>query len=170
MSHNQTTRWRYLSTPPHTRAQHSHLLSLEPDNRVIQQVSEIQFPPLLYDVPVLAHEQPANVGEEEATAGVVRVRVCLRVLVVHTVVSAPLVDVVLHRKAWRGERREAGAARAAPPPAPSPHSNSNKPLSDAPQKRLSTKDILRDTSFAASQPITLLLSVPTKNGTSSGNW
>lgn len=107
MSHNQTTRWRYLSTPPHTRAQHSHLLSLEPDNRVIQQVREIQFPPLLYDVPVLAHEQPANVGEEEATAGVVRVRVCLRVLVVHTVVSAPLVDVVLHGKhgGVRGERQ-----------------------------------------------------------------
>jgi len=83
---------------PRKRAQCSHLLSLEPDNRVIKQVSEIQFPPLLYDIPVLPHKQPANVGEEEAAAGVVWVRICLRVLVVHTVVSAPLIDVVLHRK------------------------------------------------------------------------
>lgn len=148
----------------------SHLLSLEPDNRVVQQVGEIQLPPLLYDIPVLTHKQPANVGEEEATAGIVRVRICLRVLVVHTVVSAPLVDVILHRKhgGVRGERPS--SAPAVPPPAPSPHSNSNKPLSDAPQKRLSTKDILRDPSFAAGQPITLLLSVPMQNGTWSGNW
>lgn len=151
------------------RAQHSHLLSLEPDDGVIQQVSEIQFPPLLYDVPVLAHEQPADVGEEEATAGIVRVRVRLGVLVVHTVVSAPLVDVVLHRKHGRVRGERPGAAPGVPPPAPSPQSNSNKPLSDAPQKRLWTKDILRDPSFADSQPITLLLSVPTQNGTCSGN-
>lgn len=76
----------------------SHLLSLEPDDGVVQQVSEIQFSPLLNDVPVLAHEQPADVGEEEATAGVVRVCVRLRVLVVHAVVSAPLVDVILQRE------------------------------------------------------------------------
>lgn len=44
-------------------------------------------------------------------------------------------------------------------------SNSSKPLSGAPQKRLLTKT----PSFAASQPITPLLSVPTWNRTWSGN-
>lgn len=80
------------------RAQRLHSLSLEPDDRVFQQVSEIQLPALLDDIAVLAHEEPADVGEEEAAAGVVRVRVRLRVLVVHAVVPAPLVDVVLYKK------------------------------------------------------------------------
>lgn len=79
-------------------ATHSHLLSLESDNGVIQKISEIQLSSLFYDVFVLAHEQPADVGEEEATAGIVGVCICLRVLVVHTVVSAPLVDVILQRE------------------------------------------------------------------------
>lgn len=95
-SHNEVV--RTPSTPCHAMAARSHLLSLEPDNGVVQQVSEIQFSPLLDDVPVFAHEQPADVGEEEATAGVVRVCVRLRVLVVHAVVSAPLVDVILQRE------------------------------------------------------------------------
>lgn len=93
MSHNQTTRREDLSTP--TPRQKRNLLSLEPDDGVVQQVGEVQLPALLDDVAVLAHEEPADVGEEEAAAGVVRVRVRLRVLVVHTVVPAPLVDVIL---------------------------------------------------------------------------
>lgn len=63
--------------PLHAHLTSGHLLSLEPDDRVIQQVSEIQLPALLDDVAVLAHEEPADVGEEEAAAGVVRVRVRL---------------------------------------------------------------------------------------------
>lgn len=103
------------STQHHKMATHPHLLSLESDDGVIQQIGEIQLSSLFYDVFVLAHKQPANVGEEEAPAGIVWVRICLRVLVVHAVVSAPLVDVILQREQGgvRGERL--GAAPAEPP-------------------------------------------------------
>lgn len=66
---------------------------------------------------MLAHEEPADVGEEEAPAGVVRVRVRLRVLVVHAVVSAPLVDVVLHKKHGGVRGEGPGTATSSPSPA-----------------------------------------------------
>lgn len=44
---------------------------------------------------MLAHEQPANVGEEEAPHGIVWVCVRFRELVMDTVVPDPLIDVVL---------------------------------------------------------------------------
>lgn len=75
-----------------------HLLSLEPDHRVSQQVGNVQLPPLLDDIPVLADKQPPDVREEEAAPGVVGVSVRLRVLVVDAVVPGPLEDVVLQRE------------------------------------------------------------------------
>lgn len=75
-----------------------HLLSLEPDHRISQQVSDIQVSPLLDDISMLPNKQPPDVGEEEAPAGVVGVSVSLRVLVVDSMVPGPLEDVVLQRE------------------------------------------------------------------------
>lgn len=80
-----------------------HLLSLEHDDFVGQQVLELQLSSLLDDFRVFAHQQPADVGEEEAPRGVVRVCICLRVLVVHPVIPGPLVDIVL----WTEEETDA---------------------------------------------------------------
>lgn len=82
-------------------ATHPHLLSLESDDGVIQQIGEIQLSSLFYDVFVLAHKQPANVGEEEAPHSIVRVCICLGELVVDTVVPGPLIDVILQGKMSR---------------------------------------------------------------------
>ena len=73
----------------------AHLLSLEPDHGVSQQVGDVKLPPLLNDVPMLADIPPADVREEEAPAGIVWVSVRLRVLVMDSVVPRPLEDVVL---------------------------------------------------------------------------
>lgn len=54
-----------------------NLLSLELDHRISKQVSDIQLSPLLDDIRMLAHQQPPNVGEEEASAGIVGISVCL---------------------------------------------------------------------------------------------
>lgn len=78
-----------------------HLLSLEHDDFVGQQVLELQLPSPLDDFRVFAHQQPSDVGEEEASCGIVRVCVCLRVLVVHPVIPGPLVDIIL----WSRRRR-----------------------------------------------------------------
>ncbi len=55
----------------------SHLLPLKHYNFVGQQVIELQLASFLNDVRVLAHQQPADVREEEAPHGVVRVGVGL---------------------------------------------------------------------------------------------
>ena len=54
-----------------------HLLSLESDHRISQEVSDVQLSPLLDDIPMLPNKQPPNVGEEEAPAGIVGVSVSL---------------------------------------------------------------------------------------------
>lgn len=65
------------------------------DDSVGQQVAEVQLAPFLDDVGVFAHQQPADVSEEEAPHGVVGVGVRLRILVVDPVVSGPFKDIVL---------------------------------------------------------------------------
>ena len=75
-----------------------HLLSLEPDHRISQQVGDVKLPPLLDNIPMLADKQPPDMGEEEAPAGVVGISVGLRVLVVDSVVPGPLEDVILQRE------------------------------------------------------------------------
>lgn len=62
---------------------------------VRQQVSELQLPAFFYDIWMFAHQQPANVGKEEAPFGVVGVGVCLWVFVVNSVVSSPFKNVIL---------------------------------------------------------------------------
>lgn len=54
-----------------------HLLSLESDHRISQQVSDVKLSPLLDDISMFANKQPPDMGEEEAPAGIVRVSVSL---------------------------------------------------------------------------------------------
>lgn len=64
-------------------------------NFVRRQVIELQLFPLLDDIGVFAHHQPADVSEEEAPDGVVRVGISLRIFMVNPVVSSPLIDIIL---------------------------------------------------------------------------
>lgn len=73
------------------------LLPLKHNNFVRLQVVEFELAPFLDDVGVFAHQQPADVREEEAPHGVVRVGLRLRVLVVNPVVSSPFVDIILEQ-------------------------------------------------------------------------
>lgn len=68
---------------------------LEHHHRVGLQVGQVQLPAFFNHVRMLAHQQPANVGEEEPPLGVVGVRIRLGELVVDTVVPGPLKYVVL---------------------------------------------------------------------------
>lgn len=68
---------------------------LEHHHRVGLQVGQVQLLAFFDHVRMLAHQQPADVGEEEPPFGIVRVRVCLGELVVDAVVPGPLKYVVL---------------------------------------------------------------------------
>lgn len=68
---------------------------LEHNHRVCLEVLQLQLASLFDDVGMLADQQPADVGEEEAPLSVVGVGVRLRELVVDSVVPGPLVDVIL---------------------------------------------------------------------------
>ena len=54
-----------------------HLLSLESDHRISQQVSEVKFSPLLNDIWMFANKEPPDMREEEAPAGIVWVSIGL---------------------------------------------------------------------------------------------
>lgn len=81
--------------PPTQRKTNICSPSLEHHHLVGLQVGQVQLPAFFDDVGMLAHQQPADVGEEEPPFGVVGVRVGLRELVVDAVVPGPLEYVVL---------------------------------------------------------------------------
>lgn len=68
---------------------------LEHHHRVGLQVGQVQLLAFFDHVRMLAHQQPADVGEEEPPFGIVGVRVRLGELVVDAVVPGPLKYVVL---------------------------------------------------------------------------
>lgn len=76
---------------------------LEAHNWVGNQVAQVNLFAFLLDVRVLARQEPAYVGEEETALGVVRIGVGFAVLVVDSVVAAPLEDGV-----FEGQRLHAG--------------------------------------------------------------
>lgn len=47
---------------------------------------------------MFAHQQPAAVGKEEAALGIVGISLCFWVLVVHSMVTRPLDDVILYKR------------------------------------------------------------------------
>jgi hypothetical protein len=70
-------------------------LSLENDDRVLQNIAHVDGFSAPFDFGMLLAQQPSDVGEKETTAGVVRISVGLAKLVVDAVISAPFVNVVL---------------------------------------------------------------------------
>lgn len=71
------------------------LLSLEYQDRVFVQITQVDGFALLDNVRMLADQKPSHMGEEEAPCCVMRIRVRLRVPVVDTVVARPFNDVIL---------------------------------------------------------------------------
>lgn len=47
---------------------------------------------------MFAYQQPANVREEKAPAGIMRICICFREFVVDTVISGPLINIILDQK------------------------------------------------------------------------
>jgi hypothetical protein len=72
-----------------------NILALVVDDWVIEKVGQVDRLAFAPDVRVLLTQEPSDVREEEPSLRVVRVSVCLAELVVHPVVSRPLVNVVL---------------------------------------------------------------------------
>lgn len=68
---------------------------LEHDDGICFEVREVDGFPETDNVGMFAHHEPADVGEEEASGGVVGVSVGVAVLVVLPVVSDPNVQAVL---------------------------------------------------------------------------
>lgn len=69
--------------------------ALPDDDRVLLEITHIDRRALADDVRVLADQEPAHVREEEAPLCVVRIRVCVRKLMVNSVVPHPLINVIL---------------------------------------------------------------------------
>ena len=69
--------------------------ALESDQWILFQVTHVHSLSLLYNIWMFAAQKPTDVREEEASFGVMWVGVGLRVLVVHPMVTTPLVDVIL---------------------------------------------------------------------------
>lgn len=78
--------------------QEKYLLFLESHNRVLHNIIHANLTALSDDLRVLAHEKPTNVSKEEAAVSVMGVSVSLRVLVVDSMVTTPLVNVILYKK------------------------------------------------------------------------
>jgi hypothetical protein len=70
---------------------------LETQQRVGEQVGEVEFGALLADERMFAHQQPAHVREEEATIDVVWIGVGVRPFVMATMVAGPLDHVILNQ-------------------------------------------------------------------------
>lgn len=64
-----------------------HLLALESYNRVAHQIIHTNLFAFLDHFGVLAHQEPANVGKEEAASRIVRIGIGFRVLVVDSVIT-----------------------------------------------------------------------------------
>lgn len=74
------------------------LLPLERNDRISQQITEVQPLAFFDHIFVFLHKQPAYMREEEASPCIVGVGICLRVFVMGPVISGPFKDIVLQRK------------------------------------------------------------------------
>ncbi len=53
---------------------------------------------LCFDVRMLLAHEPSTVGKEEASFGIMGISICLRVLVMYTVVTCPINNVILSKQ------------------------------------------------------------------------
>lgn len=72
-----------------------HILLMELNDRVIQDVAHVKLVTLFDHFRVLVHHQPADVGEEESTIGIVWISRGFRELVVNAMIANPIIEGVL---------------------------------------------------------------------------
>lgn len=79
----------------HKRHESKVVLLLESEDRISIKIAHVNIVSFLLDVRMLAYQQPTNMSEEESTSSIVWVSICLRVFVVHTMVSSPINNCIL---------------------------------------------------------------------------
>lgn len=81
-------------------------LSLDGADWVGQQVTDINALAFLANLWVFPHKQPAHVGKEEPSLGIVGVCIGFRELVVRTMITGPLNDVILEGHAVEDSKKD----------------------------------------------------------------
>lgn len=84
---------------------HLNLLSVEQKCWIVFQVTHVDFCSELLHIRMLLDEQPAAVREEKAALRVVRVGVGVCELVVNSMISNPLYDVLLRRQRLQEDKK-----------------------------------------------------------------
>lgn len=69
--------------------------SLEHDNSIVVQITQVDLFSLRNDIRVLFNQQPSDVREEETVFGIVRVGIGFGVLMVNTMVPRPFKNIIL---------------------------------------------------------------------------
>lgn len=64
-------------------------------NWIRLQVTHINIVTFCFDFWMFPNQKPANVGEEKASSRIMRVSVCLRILMVHAVITSPIYHWIL---------------------------------------------------------------------------
>jgi len=80
-------------------------LLLESKNWISLQVFNAQLLALLLDILMLAHEEPAHVGEEKSTSGFVRIGIGFAVLVMDSVITRPFDDMILKGESVENDQK-----------------------------------------------------------------
>ena len=71
------------------------LLALKANDGVGQEIADINCGAATFHFGMFLAQQPADVSEEESALGIVRIRIRLTELVVHSMIARPLVYVIL---------------------------------------------------------------------------
>lgn len=86
--------------------QQDEMLLMETHHGIGQYVTHIDLSTTTQHIRMLQHHQPANVREEEASICIVRIGVCFRILMMHTMIAYPIVQGVLRREREGNGKRE----------------------------------------------------------------
>mmetsp|Transcript_29561 Transcript_29561/g.62801 ORF Transcript_29561/g.62801 Transcript_29561/m.62801 type:complete len:260 (-) Transcript_29561:55-834(-) len=120
-------------------------LLLKHDNRIFVQVTEIQLLPCPHNLRVLLDVKPPHVCEKEAAHGIVGISIRLRVFVVNTVITGPVVDrslvgngVAEHEEETDREGRGVGAVGPEAVNSDSYAKATNRPQKESPHKSFLT--------------------------------
>lgn len=98
---DESVKWREILTRSKTKDDFSfssirdYLLLVELNNRIGEDVAHINGSSLLKNLGMFVEHQPADMCKEESTVGVMWISVCLRVLVMNSMISHPIVKRVL---------------------------------------------------------------------------
>lgn len=82
------------------------LLLLEHDDGIGNQITEVQAFAFLHHIGMFLAQQPANMGEEEATSGIMRIGISFRELVVDTMIAGPMEGGILEGDRIENDQNE----------------------------------------------------------------